>query len=330
MNKFSGLKNISGEAMQEKTTPTNMAMMPRIFRLTSINFAPIDDRNTRCTATLYHDSAAINVSWTVNRPDLRLNSGDLVSPRWQGNTTCEGGKIKISRLVLMERPEPWENLFHTVPYGWVKGRELVKQAAELVELLPRPYHFLFNAIFWEGQRFKRFCTLPSSINGHHSVDNGNLQHAVEVAQSILQLSHGREVANKGLGILVGLLHDAGKADEYKMSPSGDWNLTDRGRLLGHKITVIEWIAQAKAKFNLLLPEEHYMALLHCLTCSPSAPEWLGIRKPVMLEAILLSDMDRLSGSENLMQRCSLPHERWGMYHAHLNGRPYQIGSINLD
>jgi 3'-5' exoribonuclease len=104
----------------------------------------------------------------------------------------------------------------------------------------------------------------------------------------------------------------------------EWQMTDRGKLLGHKITVIEWIAQAKAKFNLLMPEDHYMALLHCLTCSPSAPEWLGIRKPAMIEAMLLSCMDRLSGTEELMQRCASNRAGWGAYHEHLNGKPYRI------
>jgi 3'-5' exoribonuclease len=106
-----------------------------------------------------------------------------------------------------------------------------------------------------------------------------------------------------------------------LSPYGDWKLTDRGKLLGNKVTVIEWIAQARAKFNLLMPTEHYMALLHYLTCSAGAPEWLGIRKPAMLEAILLSGVDRLSGTENLMRRCSSNQDGWGSYHAHLNDRP---------
>jgi 3'-5' exoribonuclease len=316
--------------VDDQDTPTNLALMPKLFRLTTNHHEPIDERRTQCTATLYHDSASLKVSWTVSNPDLRLKSGDLVSPRWFGSTTCEGGAIKISRLVLMERPEPWENLFQTVPHGWVKDRELIKQAAGLMEVLPRSYRYLFNAMFWDGQRFKRFCDVPSSISGHHAADNGNLQHAVEVAQSIQYECQRREMANKGLGILAGFLHDAGKADEYKLSPSGEWQMTDRGKLLGHKITVIEWIAQAKAKFNLLMPEDHYMALLHCLTCSPSAPEWLGIRKPAMIEAMLLSCMDRLSGTEDLMQRCASNRAGWGAYHAHLNGRPYQIGFNHID
>lgn len=310
--------------VDDEDTPNNIAMMPKVFRLITIDHERIDDRRTLCTATLYHEKASLRLCWNCSHPDSRLKSGDLVSPRWLGTTTCEGGAIRISRLALMERPEPWQNLFHTVPHGWVKDRELVGEAAALIEELPRAYRYLFNTIFWDGQRFKRFCSGPSSINGHHSDDNGNLQHAVEVAQSIKLLCQERNVANISLGILAGMLHDAGKADEYKLDQTGNWKLSDRGRLLGHKITVIEWISQARARCNLLMPEEHYMALLHCLTCSPSAPEWMGIRKPAMLEAHLLSCMDRLSGTEDLMQRCALGNAGWGAYHTHLNGKPYRI------
>ena len=66
-----------------------------------------------------------------------------------------------------------------------------------------------------------------------------------------------------------------------------------------------------------------MGLLHCLTCSPSAQEWLGIRKPAMLEAILLSGMDKLSGTEDLMQRSS-PQLDGCTYRAHLSDSPNQI------
>ena len=313
--------------LMELSTPVNLAMLPTMFRLTTIHHAQLDDKCTQCIASLHHDKAALKVKWTLNRPDLRLKSGDLVSPRWFGLTTSEGGVTKISRLVLMERPEPWENLFHTVPHGWVKNRELVSQAAELFEAMPRSYRFLFNAVFWDGQRFKRFCTVPSSMNGHHAEDNGNLRHAVEVAQMMQQYCHAHDLANEGLGILAGFFHDAGKADEYRLSPKGEWKLSDRGKLLGHKVTVIEWIAQARAKWNLLMPEDHYMALLHCLTSSPNAPDWLGIRKPAMLEATLLSNMDRLSGTKDLIRRCTASRNGWGSYHAHLNGQPYRIDGL---
>ena len=320
---FIGL-NSTRKQGAEYLEPNNIAAMPSIFRLTSIQHVPIDERRMRCTATLYHERAALTVAWVTRHPDIRLISGALVSPRWLGKTACANGTIKISRLVLLERPEAWENLFHTVPHGWVKNRVIIRQAAELIEALPKPYRFLFNAIFWDGMRFKRFCLGPSSMNGHHAEDHGNLYHAVDVAQLMQQFCQSKALANEGLGILTGLLHDAGKADEYRLNPNGEWKLTDRGKLLGHKITVIEWISAARAQWNLLMPNEHYIALLHCLTCSAGAPDWLGIRKPAMLEAILLSGIDRLSGTENLMAQCAPHQSGWGTYHTHLKGRPYLL------
>ncbi len=332
MNDFDDVKLLEAlqEQMGEKLAPASLGLMPRIFRLISIHHEQESERRTRCTATLFHDKAALRVSWAIGTPDLRLKPGDLVSPRWPGTASYEKGAIKINRLVLMERPEPWENLFHTVPHGWVKDRELVQQAAKLVEALPRPYRYLFNAIFWNGGRFRRFCTLPSTICGHPAGGNGNLHHAVEVAEAMRDHCKTIGKGNVALCILAGLLHDAGKADEYHLSPSGEWALTDRGKLLGHKITVIEWVAEANAKWNLMLPERHYMVLMHCLAASINAPDWLGIGRPAMPEAALLSGMEKPSGMEELIRRTAPGGAGWGSYHAHLNGRPYQIGSNRSD
>jgi 3'-5' exoribonuclease len=146
VNNLSGLLFPDTAVVAEHLTPVNLAMMPRIFRLTSIYHAQLNDKRTLCTASLNHDKTAIKVSWMSNQPDLRLKTGDLVSPRWLGHTTSESGMIKISRLILMEHPEPWENLFCTVPHGWVKNRELVKQPCWL-KLCPNHIDF---------------CSMPSS------------------------------------------------------------------------------------------------------------------------------------------------------------------------
>ncbi len=215
----------------------------------------------------------------------------------------------------------------TVPHGWVKDRELVRQAANLVEALPRHYRFLFNAIFWNGGRFERFCTMPSTICGQPSGGNGNLRHAVEVAVTMRDRCRASGEGSPSLCILAGLLHDAGKADEYRLHTSGEWALTDRGRLLGHKITVMEWVAEANAKWNLMLPERNYMALMHCLAASINAPDWLGMGRPATPEAALLSGMEKPSGMEELIRRTAPGGEKWGSYRAHPSERPHQVGSV---
>jgi len=316
--------------MTNRVTAPCTEGMPYIFRLTSITHRQ-EERCIRYTAHLYHDKASIKVEWTRSQPDTRLRPFCLVSPRWNQCPTSNNGAIRISRLVLMECPEPEENLFRMVPAGWVKDRSLIQQAITLLEELPRPYRFLFNAIFWNGERFRRFCMGPSSMKAHHNYDNGNLIHSIELAQMMRIALKEPDPRKEALAILVGLLHDAGKAEEYQLSPTGDWVLTDRGKLLGHQVTVVEWIAAAYAKHPVHnLPREHYEALLHCLTCHAHAPDWLGIRRPRMREAILLSGLDQFTGQDELMRRCAPRGSGWGSYHEKLKGgKPYQVESIPL-
>jgi 3'-5' exoribonuclease len=268
--------------------PTHLSRMPKIYRLVSIQYEAMDGKQARCTATLYHDRAMMKVSWTASRPDIRLRQGVLVSIRWLGKPACVGGAISISRLVLMECPEPWENLFHTVPHSWVKDRELVRQAASLFDGLPRSYRLIFNAIFWEGERFYRYCTVPASCHEQPVVEHGILHRAVEVALLIRHMASAGEIDHADLGILAGLLHEAGKADEYRWSAQSGWTLSERGRLLGHPVTLIEWIAAARVRCNLRMPEEEYMALLRTLSCSFTAPAWSAGRRPTAHQAILLA------------------------------------------
>lgn len=338
MNDFNGSNDFDDrklletlqEQMGEEFAPASLGLLPRVFRLILIDHEKEGERQTRCTATIFHEKAALRVSWTTGTPDPKLKPGELVSPRWFGASSYENGAIRISRLVLLERPDTWENLFHTVPHGWVKDRELIERAAKLVEALPCHYRHLINAIFWDGGRFKRFCTLQSAMHGHHSENNGNLHHAVEVAEMMRGGCKTMEKASMALCILVGLLHDAGKADEYCLSSNGQWVPTDRGKLMWHKVTVIEWVAEANARWNLNLPEKSYMALLHCLISSTNAPEWLGIRRPAMPEAALLSGMEKPSGMEELIRRTAHGSAGRVEFHAHLNGRPHQIGTNQLD
>lgn len=310
--------------MLEIKIPLDLPTLPSTFRLTSYSAKVIDHKSTECTATLFHEKASLKVRWTTARMDSRIKPNLLVSPRWlMARSASEDGVVRISRLVLIERPEPIENLFDLVPTGWVRDRELLSKASELIEVLPRGHRHLFNAIFWEGERFRRFCTGPSSMNGHHNGDNGNLRHAIDVAKMMREWTGRNDITSTPLAILAGLLHDAGKADEYRLKPDGNWALTDRGKLLGHKVTNIEWIVAAMAKHRITLPGGHYEALLHCLTSAKGAPEWLGIRKPAMFEAHLLSDMDRLSGTEDLMVRCAA-NDGWGAFHPHLSSAPYLV------
>lgn len=299
--------------------------LPSAFRITVFGHRPLDARTTECTANLYHEQANLNVIWLCRQPDLRLHPGALVSIRWSGRVPRSEGCIRINRLVLLERPEASLDLFATIPSLWVTDRSLVERAGALVRRLPHALKHLFNAIFWDDRRFHRFLIGPSSISGHHSRRNGNFRHCVDVAECSARMVHGHGTVCTPVLTLACLLHDAGKADEYRFDPQRlRFEMSARGVLLGHKLTVLEWIVEARANNRIALPEPHYLALLHALTAVKGAPDWMGLREPVSLEASILSMADRLSGQGDLIGRLAPQGEGFGGYHKHLGGRPFVV------
>jgi 3'-5' exoribonuclease len=299
--------------------------LPLVFRVQSIERLPFNERNLLNVAVVFHERAVLRVEWLCRHPDSRLTAGSLVSIRWLGRPTSTLGAIRIARLVKLERPEASLNPFDTVPHAWVRERDLVARAGRFWECLGRPLQHLFNAVFWDPRRFQRYLEGPSSLQGHHNGRNGNFRHALEVAERAQTL--GRHHAEVHLPVLIAgsLLHDAGKAEEYKFNPvRGRYEMTERGALLGHKHTVLEWIAAARAQHRVIMPEAHYLALLHAITAAKGAPDWLGLREPLSLDAHILSTVDRLSGQADLVSRHAARDGGFGVYHRHLGGRPYVV------
>ena len=295
-----------------------------VFRVTNIAREEIGNGQFRNEANLFNSQASIKVDWIDTALICKIHIGQIVSPRMSLEPTCTNGCIRICRLVVYEKPADTVNLFDLIPHSWVKDRHVVKRGALLMSDLSVAHRLLFNAIFWNDARFERFCKQPSSMCGHHAEQSGNLRHTVEVAEEMRAHCLTRSFTNIHLGVLSAFLHDAGKADEYFMNDRGGWYLTERGKLLGHKITVVEWIAAAASKWNIELPHDHYMGLLHIFTALPNAPDWMGLREPAMHESFLLSICDRLSGRDDLIKQTSIKNGGFGKSHRHLKTAVFQV------
>lgn len=298
--------------------------LPPILRIQSLSRL-LDGDKILNRATLYHRKATFCVDWITKQVDTRLHRSGLVSIRQAATTRCSDGATRIQRLLPVTKPLPSFNLFDTLLPGWVKDPNLAIRAATLWEALPRPLGHLVNAVLWESDRFHRFVTGPSSIRGHHNDISGNFRHTVEVAERARDLGLGCPLASTSLLIAGGLMHDVAKAAEYRYDRCGRrFLLSDRGQLVGHRDTLIEWLAVARETGDVIIDEASWLGLLHMLNAARGAPSWLGLREPRSLEAELLSVADRLSGHEDLHRRC-MPKERksgFGGYHPHLGHRTY--------
>ncbi len=311
--------------------------IPAVFRLTRVTYIQIDHFTCRCEAAIYHDAMSLQVAWEASQSDIRLRQGVLVRVSWIGSPSCQDGYLRIASLVLSEVPLPSFDLFATVPSSWVKDRSLVERARKLAACLSAPQLHLFNAIFWDGFRFHRFLFGPSSMNGHHCRPNGNFRHSIEVAELCLAVVANEPRVAKDLLVLAALLHDAGKADEYTYDRARQcFEMSARGALIGHRHTILEWIAAALACQCIDLPEGQLLGLLHCLTAGNGAI-FLGIRPPVSIEAVTLASVDGLSGKSDLIMDNAPRDAGFGRYHKKLGSRPYvvegageRVGQVRAD
>lgn len=270
--------------------------LPTVYRVLSITRIPAPKfRNQINEALLFHEKASIRVTWVTARTDVRLRAGSLVSIRWMDQPISYKGAIRINHLVLLERAEPNLNPFDTIPSRWVKDRTLIDRGHRLWEAMSEPFQHLFNAVLWDAERCHHFMTGPSSISGPHNDWNGNLRQTIETAEQVIGLS-GEDAQTRSVRLAAALLHDIGKADEYRYDHTlRTFTRSDRGALVGHRQTMLKWIASARENNRILLPEAHYLALLHALT-SPKGSGWIGSRALASLESSI-STSDLYSASD---------------------------------
>ena len=287
---------------------------PSVFRIDRIDCKP-EGAGFRMTASLYHTTYGLEATWTSDKAlDPIYRPGLLASPKGFPDYCRPNALNHIRFLQLVDSTACVGNLFATVSASWVSDRNLVDRARALWEALPDDFQELFNTLFLNAARFQAFCQGPSSKGGHHSTLNGNLRHSIEVAEAVQRDLHLFSTADAGIAIMAALLHDAGKAAEYVKRPGGI-DLSERGRLLGHKITIAEWVAVARSKMSREIPETHYLSLMHALTATPDAKDWSGLRPRVTPESELLALADCGSGKADLHKRCGSEKGGWGKAHS---------------
>ena len=269
--------------------------LPTIFRLVSIARLPgPNGRGVTNEATLFHEHASLKVVWTSPQVDCRLKRGCYVALRGLDSKTLNNHRQQIKRLDRLDKALPSVNPFESIPHSWVRDRSWVDRAASLWEQLSRPFQHLVTAVLWDGSRLERFLTGPAALHGYPPYPNGNLRHAVETAEQAMMLAKGMSDVCNSVLIAAAFLHDAGKADDFRLTPErAGYEFSERGRLVGYRHTILEWLAVARCKDGVIVRESQYLALVHALTATQGA-EHLGIRGPQIIEAAILSVADRVT------------------------------------
>lgn len=210
-------------------------------------------------------------------------------------------------LLCEQRPDPQE------------GDE--KRYRNIVGMLNAPFVALLDQVFADDEFWHSFLTGPSSLNGHHSEKGGNLRHAIEVAETAARMAYGSmDLTDSDVLVAGALLHDVGKATEYQIRKKQGWEMTDEGRMLGHKVTGSTLVRDALSRVSGITHVQR-LGLLNCLISSYSGHE---LRPKQCFEAECISRADQISASADLYRRSAfLQKNAPGFGQAH----PHQAKSI---
>lgn len=297
------------------TTHMTDHSLPDVLRLVGIYYQ-LQQGGLIAKATVFDGQEQTQLCWRCEHIDPSLQKGHLVERHWH-----EGMYIVTDAQRIMSDV----NLIETIPPMWCPKPRCLDQLSALWKGWPPVLRTWFNAVFWyEPQRLKGFVSAPASMQHHHAYVGGLLTHSVDCAQRALRLAQGDTTVDPHILSFVAVLHDVGKAQEYLVRPNGcGWTLSQRGALIGHKLTALEWLAAARVLTAKTIPESVAMTVYHALTAT-YAPDYVGLRSPRTPEAIYMGSVDKLSGQCDLLKTGVHPYGGFGKYHKAFGSRPYTL------
>lgn len=265
------------------TVTTTRTVAHAYYRLTSLMRLPgKTGPGVYNEATLYHAGETLRIAWTSPTVDSRLRRGDIVTVREGRARARQSAVLPVLRITRVDQPVAAVNPFALVPPSWLDDRTIAQRATALWEQMERPLQHLLNAVLWDGARFYRYVTGPVSTADYPAPSGGNFRRAVALAEEALLLANGLPNVARGVLIAAALLHDAGKADDFRLAPDGrGLTLSERGRWIGYQNTILEWLAVARTKA--IVPDAVYLLLIHVLVALRRPPE-----SPQAIETAILN------------------------------------------
>lgn len=254
------------------TIPTTPTVTHAYYRLTSLMRLPGKTRTgVYNEATLYHAGETLRIGWTSPTVDSRLRRGDIVTVREGRATPRHPEVLPALRIARVDQPVAAVNPFDLVPASWLNDGTVAPRAKTLWDQMERSLQHLLTTVLWDGARFYRYVTGPLSTADYPAPPGGNFRRSVALAEEAVSLADGLPRVARGVLITAALLHDAGKADEFRLAADGSGlTLSERGRWIGYQHTILEWLAVARTR--VIVPDALYHLLVHVLVAMRRPPE----------------------------------------------------------
>ena len=185
---------------------------------------------------------------------------------------------------------------------WIRQPSALERVDAIWQKLHPSYRKLINGVFLWPSVLRDFLLAPSSVRYHHAFEGGNFIHSLEVAELCLIIAARMPRIDVNVLITAALLHDVGKSMEYVRAPGGGWEVSEKGKFVGHKLTTLQMATLAFDRVR-SVSRRQKDRIVHAIMAT-YAPDWSGLPKPLTPEAMVLSMCDRLSARQKTFQNYS--------------------------
>jgi 3'-5' exoribonuclease len=180
---------------------------------------------------------------------------------------------------------------HDVELMW---RELLDHVREVQEPHLR---ILLERLCEENS--EAFKTYPASVQLHHPVLGGFLEHTLSVLKSCLYFASKYPGVDRDLLVAGAISHDIGKLRELTVFPT--FGYTDSGYLIGHILLGRDMIREIAGTIE-DFPPDLLLKLEHLIVSHQGELEFSSPKVPMTLEALILHFADNLDAKVNMFQR----------------------------
>ncbi len=199
-------------------------------------------------------------------------------------------QVNVTAAYRCELDNPEEFL----PIARRPRQDMIDELQRLIKSIKNPHlRRLLKEILDDPEFQRQFFLAAAAKTYHHACVGGLLEHSLDVVRQVIFVSKRYPEIDRDLAATVALLHDIGKVDSYAFS--GDFAMTDQGKLLGHIYIGAARVDRAISRID-DFPPELRLRIIHAILSHHGDLDKGSPVTPRTPEAIALHYADNLDGS----------------------------------
>jgi len=226
--------------------------------------------------------------WDVHKDIHAFEEGDFIKIDALASLYQNDMQLKVSRIRKSLEGEYMKADY--IPAGTKDIDEVYEELLGYIKTIDSRFvKTLLENVFVENVEIKKAFKEHSAAKAmHHAYMGGLAEHTLSVVQIADFMSGRYKFVNRDVLVSCAMLHDLCKIYELSEFPENDY--TDDGNLIGHIVMGAELVEREATKIE-GFPEKLKTLMKHCILSHHGEYEFGSPKKPMIIEAFLLSCCD---------------------------------------